>query len=202
MTISFKIKLNWSFIMNKKFKNSIKFAVYIAVITFLLAAIFSIVSASSLSRVSWIFGLIIVLIIVVVGILFDMLGVAATAADEVPFNAMAAEKVMGAKEAVTITKNADKFSSFCNDVIGDITGIISGSALTIVIIEIASIANIQEESIIQISLSVFLTSIIAALTVGGKAVGKYFAINSSTEIVIIAGKFIYILESILKIKVF
>ncbi|HLR59830.1 MAG TPA: hypothetical protein VK094_05105 [Pseudogracilibacillus sp.] len=188
--------------MNKKFKNSIKFAVYIAVITFVLAAIFSIVSSSSLSRVSWIFGLIIVLIIVVVGILFDMLGVAATAADEVPFNAMAAEKVMGAKEAVTITKNADKFSSFCNDVIGDITGIISGSALTIVIIEIASIANIQEESIIQISLSVFLTSIIAALTVGGKAVGKYFAINSSTEIVIIAGKFIYILESKLKIKVF
>src|SRR5699024_7837702 len=184
--------------MNTKFKNSIKFSINIAVITFVLAAIFSIVSSSLLSKVSWIFGLIIVLVIVIVGILFDMLGVAATAAKESPFNAMAAEKVVGAKEAVSITKNADKFASFCND----ITGIISGSALTVVMIEIMNINNIEEESLLQIGLSVFLTSIIAALTVGGKAIGKYMAMNSSTEIIIIAGKFIYILESKLKIKVF
>lgn len=188
--------------MNTKFKRSIKFAIYIAVITFVLAAIFSIVSSSLLSKVSWIFGLLIVLVIVIVGILFDMLGIASTAADEVPFNAMAAEKVTGAKEAVLITKNADKFASFCNDVIGDISGIISGSALTIVIIEITSITDFQEDSIFQIVLSVFLTSVIAALTVGGKAIGKYLAMNASTEIIIVAGKFIYILESKLKIKVF
>ena len=188
--------------MNNKLKRSIKFAIYIAVITFVLAAIFSIISTSLLSKVSWILGLIIVLIIVLVGILFDMLGIASTAASEAPFNAMAAEKVVGAKEAVLITKNADKFASFCNDVIGDISGIISGSALTIVIIEITSITNINDESIFQIVLSVVLTSLIAAITVGGKAMGKYFAINASTEIIIIAGKFIFFLENKLKIKVF
>src|SRR5690625_7292953 len=117
--------------MNNKFKHSIKYTVYKAVIKFGLAAIFSIESSSLLSKVSLIFSLIIVLVIVIVGILFDMLGVAATASKESPFNAMAAEKVVGAKEAVSITKNADKFASFCNDVIGDITGIISGSALTV-----------------------------------------------------------------------
>src|SRR5699024_9096688 len=129
--------------MNTKFKNTIKYTVYIAVITFVLAAIFSIGSASLLSKVLWIFGLIIVLVIVIVGILYDMLGVAATAAKESPFNAMAAEKVVDAKEAVSITKNADKFASLCNDVIGDITGIISGSALTVVMIEIMNINNIE-----------------------------------------------------------
>ena len=188
--------------MNIKLKSSIRVSIYIAVTTFVLAAIFSIISTSLLSKVSWILGLLIVLMIVIVGIIFDMLGIAATAASEAPFNAMAAEKVVGAKEAVLITKNADRFASFCNDVIGDISGIISGSALTIVIIEIVNMIGSKDGSMFQIVLSVFLTSVIAALTVGGKAIGKYLAINASTEIIIIAGKFIYILESKLKIKVF
>src|SRR5690625_6633416 len=100
---------------------------------------------------------------------------------------MCAKKVGGDKEAVSITKNADKFASFCNDVIGDITGIISGSALTVVMIEIMNINNIEEESLLQIGLSVFLTSIIAALTVGGKAIGNYMAMNSYNEFFIIEG---------------
>src|SRR5690625_7899816 len=98
--------------MKPKLKSSIKFSITIAVITFVLAAVFSIVSSSILGHVSWIFGLVIVLIIVLIGIVFDMLGIASTAANEAPFNAMAAEKVSGAKEAVIIIKNADKFSSF------------------------------------------------------------------------------------------
>src|SRR5699024_11506879 len=118
-----------------------------------------------------------------------MLGVVVTEAKEQLVNTMDVDKDVGAKEGVSISKNADKFDSFCYDVIGDITGIISGSALNVVMIEIMNINNIEEESLLQIGLSVFLTSIIAALTVGGKAIGKYMAMNSSTEIIIIAGKF-------------
>ena len=188
--------------MNDQIKRSLKFSMYIAVITFVLAAIFSIISSSLLSKVSWILGLLIVLIIVLIGIIFDMLGIASTAASTAPFNAMAAEKVKGAKEAVLVTRNADKFASFSNDVIGDISGIISGSALTIVIIEIANISDMTEESIAYLSLSVLLTSLIAALTVGGKAIGKYYAINHSTEILLWVGKFLFLLEKNLKIKVF
>src|SRR5699024_8977906 len=121
-------------------------------------------SSSLQCKVYVLFGLMIGVLIVIVGMLFDMVGVAAIAATEWHFNAMADEKVVGAKEVVSITKNADKFASFCNDVIGDITGIISGSALTVVMIEIMNINNIEEESLLQIGLSVFLTSIIAALT--------------------------------------
>lgn len=187
--------------MNDKIKSSIKFSLTIAVITFVLAAIFSSLSSSVLNQVSWIFGLFIVLVIVIIGIVFDMLGIASAAAKESPLNAMAAEKVTGAREAVIIHKNADKFSSFCNDVIGDISGIVSGAALAIVIIEIANLYQGDYESTVQMTLSVLLTSFIAALTVGGKALGKHFAITSSTNIILVAGKVIYVIENKLKIKV-
>jgi CBS domain containing-hemolysin-like protein len=166
-----------------------------------LAAIFSIISSSLLSGVIWTIGLIIVLVIVLIGVVFDMLGIASTAAQEAPFHAMAAEKVTGAKEAVAIIRNADKFASFCNDVIGDISGIVSGTATAIVVLQIAAISGHGEGSPYQIFLSVLLTSLVAALTVGGKAVGKYFAINASTKIIFFAGKVIAIIQNKFKIKV-
>src|SRR5690625_4787938 len=103
--------------MKRKMKRSIKFSLTIAVITFVLAAIFSIISTSALSNVSWMLGSVIVLLIVLIGIVFDMLCTASTAAKKAPINAMAADKVMGAREAFVIVKNADKFASFCNDVV-------------------------------------------------------------------------------------
>src|SRR5690625_2652334 len=125
--------------MKERTKESIKFSLTIAVITFVLAAIFSSFSSTLLSNVSWIIGFIIVLFIVCIGIVFDMLGIAAAAAKDAPLHAMAAEKVKGAREAVLIYRNAEKVASFSNDVIGDISGIVSGSALTIVIIQIAQL---------------------------------------------------------------
>src|SRR5690625_495302 len=187
--------------MNPQIKRSIKFSLTIAVITFVLAAIFSIVSSSLLSKIIWYLGMIVVLIIVLIGIVFDMLGIASTAAKEAPFHAMAAEKVHGAKESVIIIRNADKFASFSNDVIGDISGIVSGTASAIVVLQIAKLMGHGEGSAFQIILSVLLTSLVAALTVGGKAMGKYFAINKSTNIIIVVGKIISFIENNLKIKV-
>ena len=60
------------------------------------------------------------------GIVFDIIGVAVTAADERPFHSMAAHKTPGAREALGLIRRANKVSSFCNDVVGDICGIISG----------------------------------------------------------------------------
>src|SRR5699024_9088425 len=131
--------------MNPKVKRSIKFSVIIAVITFVLAAIFSVISTSILGQVMWVVGLGVVFLIVFIGIFFDMLGVASTAANEAPFHAMAAEKVPGAKEAVVIIRNADKFASFCNDVIGDISGIVSGTASAVVVLEIAELFQSQDQ---------------------------------------------------------
>ncbi|WP_101844243.1 hypothetical protein [Halobacillus sp. Marseille-P3879] len=187
--------------MDNKFRKSLKFSFSIAVITFVLAAIFSIISSSVLSGVVWGIGLIIVLLIVFTGVIFDMLGIAATAASEPPFHAMAAEKIPGAKEAIVIVRNADRFASFCNDVIGDISGIVSGTASAVVVIQLANVFGHSDGSTVQITLSVILTSIVAALTVGGKAVGKFFAIHSSTKIIFAAARVIAWIESNLKINI-
>lgn len=187
--------------MKSKLNQSIKFSLTIAVITFVLAAIFSVIASSLLASVTWIVGLIIVFFIVFVGIFSDMLGVASTAAKEPPLNAMAAEKVYGAKEAVIIVKNADKFSSFANDVIGDISGIISGTATVVVVLNLSKIIGEGEGSSTELFFSVLLTSIVASVTVGGKALGKFFAIHSNITIIMFTGKLIAFIQDKLKIRV-
>jgi CBS domain containing-hemolysin-like protein len=186
--------------MKNQIKKSLKFSISIAVITFVLAAIFSVISSSILSDVIWIIGLIIVFLIVLIGVVFDMIGTASAAADEPPFHAMAAERIPGAKQAILIVRNAERFASFCNDVIGDISGIVSGTASAIVVIQLARVFGHSDGSTVYIVISVLLTSLVAALTVGGKALGKYFAIHSSTEIIFFAGKIVAFFEDKLNIR--
>ncbi|UKI27690.1 MAG: hypothetical protein L6V91_03675 [Bacilli bacterium] len=119
-------------------------------------------------------GIIILITFILIGIIFDMIGVAVTSSNEEPLHAMSSKKIKGAKKAVSFKKNADKVSSFCNDVIGDICGIISGSAGVAVA---TSLANTYNLNIFYTTLIV--TAIIAALTIGGKAFCKKIAINNN-----------------------
>ena len=82
-----------------------------------------------LRNVQVLVAFIILVVIILTGILFDIIGVAVTAADEKPFHSMSSRKLLGAKTSVALIRNASKLSNFCNDVIGDICGIISGAAL-------------------------------------------------------------------------
>ncbi|SET60919.1 hypothetical protein SAMN05421676_10661 [Salinibacillus kushneri] len=187
--------------MNEHFKKSFQFSIGIAVITFVLAALFSIISSILLQGVGWLAGLLIVLGIVLVGVIFDMFGIAATAADEVPFHSMAAEKVYGAKQSIVIVRNRDRFASFCNDVIGDIAGIVSGTASATVVLQIAFGFGFPENSSQHMLISITFTSIVAALTVGGKALGKFFGVHASTKIILFAGRAIAFMEQNLRIKI-
>jgi hypothetical protein len=181
--------------MKQKLRLSINWSLTIAVITFVLAAIFTIVSTFTLSGLTWALGMIVVFIIVLIGIFFDMLGIAAAAADEVPFHAMASKKVFGAKNAIHIVRNADRFASFCNDVIGDISGIISGTATAIVVLQLTVAYGHTDGSIFHYVISVVFTSLVAALTVGGKAFGKTMAMEHSTAIIFRVGLLFYFLEN-------
>lgn len=186
----------------KPLQKSIQWSLGIAVITLVLAAIFSIISTFVLSGVTWAIGMLIVLIIVFIGVFFDTIGVASTAANEKPFHAMASERLHGAKHAVLITRNADRFANFCNDVIGDISGIISGTASAYVVLQLSLQLGYSETSGQQFAISILFTSVVAALTVGGKALGKTFAIHYATPIIYQVGRLLYILEVKLKIKLF
>lgn len=103
-----------------------------------------------------------------------MVGVAVTAADEKPFHAMAAKKVPGAGKAIWLLRNADKVASFCNDVVGDICGIISGAASAVIAGQIiAEIAQTGRGNVVQLAMS----GLVAGMTVGGKAAGKSIAMQ-------------------------
>ncbi|MCD8500430.1 MAG: hypothetical protein LRY71_00510 [Bacillaceae bacterium] len=185
----------------KEIKKSLNWTVAIAVITLVLAAIFSIVSTFILSGVTWAIGMVTVFIIVLLGIISDTVGVAATAAEEAPFHAMAAERLHGAKHAVLITRNADRFANFCNDVIGDIAGIISGTAAAFVVLQLALQLGQEDNQAFQFWISVLFTSVIAAITVGGKSLGKTLAMHYATPIIFQVGRLFYLLELKLNITI-
>ena len=157
----------------------------IFLVTVLISALMSFVSSNLLEGAGLILSFVILICIVLTGILFDIIGVAVTAADEVPFHAMASRKVPEAEDALRLIRNAGRVSSFCNDVIGDICGVISGSASAVIAARaIASMdANGRTGTIVTL-----LSAVVSGMTVGGKACGKSLAMNSSTAVVRTAAK--------------
>jgi CBS domain containing-hemolysin-like protein len=187
--------------MKFSIKNSIRWSIFISAVTFALACFFSVISNMILDSAGLIAGMVIVLVIIAIGIFFDVLGLASAAASEHPFHAMASERVNGAKQAIGIVRNADRFSNFCNDVIGDICGVISGGASAMVVLILLTSMN-NDNAMVTTIVSVLFAGLVSAMTVGGKAIGKSFAMNYSTEIILAAGKAFYFLERRFGIKVF
>lgn len=151
--------------------------VKVTLLAFSISLIFSFMSETVLPNVNVVLGIIILIVFIFLGIIFDMIGVAVTSADEKQFHSMNSRKIRGANIAVKFIKNADKMSSFCNDVVGDICGIVSGSAGTIVALSVASMLKID-----KFIVTLLITALIAALTIGGKALGKSYAINKNNLI--------------------
>lgn len=161
-----------------KLKTNYKWILKIVLIAFIISIIFSLISEVAIPNLNIYLSILLALLFIFLGVIFDMIGVAVTTADEAVFNSMASKKRKGAKTAIWLKKNADKVSSFCNDVIGDICGIISGSTGAVIAINISSKFNTN-----QIFTTVIVMSIISAITIGGKALEKTYAINKSNKIV-------------------
>jgi CBS domain containing-hemolysin-like protein len=125
------------------------------------------------------------LVFILIGIVFDMVGVAVTAASPGPLHSMAARREKGAAEAIALVKNAGKVSSVCNDVVGDIVGIISGATSAIIVARLA--AGMSSGGMLM---QLLIPAAVTGVTIGGKALGKTAAINSSTAIVVRTGRII------------
>jgi CBS domain containing-hemolysin-like protein len=164
--------------------------------SFFLAIAVSFISETLIIKTNIIVTLIILIIIILIGVLFDAIGVAVTACSEVPLNSMAAKKIRGAKEAIRLLKNADRVSNFCNDVIGDICGIVSGAIGATLVFRIL-LFNPNLESAL---LSAAITGFISSLTIGGKAIGKNVAIKNCESIVLKTGYILYLLSFPSRIK--
>jgi CBS domain containing-hemolysin-like protein len=188
--------------MKKTQNDFLRYSLFIAFVTLVIAFIINILATATLASTGWAIGMLVVLVIILIGVFFDILGIAATAAREEPFLAMCADKRPGAMEALRVVRNADKFSNFCNDVIGDIAGIISGVSSAAVVIGLIRDMGVSEGSAAYIIISVLFSSLVAALTVGGKAFGKSYAIKYSTQITFTVGRFLAFLEKYFKISFF
>ncbi len=169
---------------NKTKKDNWLWQVFI--ITFLLALIFGFISNTVVMKLNMIVASILLFIIILIGILFDLVGMAIASATEAPFHAKAARKHKGAKESIRLIRNAPKVSNICNDVIGDICGIISGSIGALLSVSISNTFKLD-----MVLISLIISALIASLTVGGKALGKRFAIKKSTEIIYFVGAIIH-----------
>ena len=174
-----------------RFKNA-KWVITIFLITIIVSGVISFASDRIMAYSGMVTAFFILFGIVLVGILFDVIGVAVTSADESPFHSMAARKVPGAQEAIRLLRKAERVSSICNDVIGDICGVVSGSAAATITVQLIQKFSFSWPTVI----SLVMSALVAGFTVGGKAIGKGFAVNSSTNIVYFVGKMIYSLECI------
>lgn len=158
------------------------------VITFFMSLVFSIVSTSVIEKLSIASAIVFLVIVVFIGILFDMVAIAVTVADEGDFHAKATKKIPGSKISVKLIRNAPKVANFCADVIGDICGVLSGAISALIGIKIAASFSLS------FNVQLIIGAIVAAVTVAGKAIGKEIATNHSTEIVHVVAKVLNVLH--------
>ena len=161
----------------KKENSEIKWFIQVFIMTFTLSMLFSYISANGVSNLSLIPAILILILVIAVGILFDIIGVAVTVANEHEFHAKATKKVKGSKDSIKLIRNAPKVANICADVIGDICGVLSGAISALISMKIT------EQFGMSFNIQFLLSAIVAALTVGGKALGKGIANNNSTKIV-------------------
>ncbi len=101
----------------KKEESPIKWFVQVFIMTFILSMIFSYISANGVSHLNLVSAILILILVIVVGIFFDIIGVAVTVANEYEFHAKATKKVKGSKDSIKLIRNAPKVANICADVI-------------------------------------------------------------------------------------
>jgi CBS domain containing-hemolysin-like protein len=154
--------------------------------TFFIAIFFSSLSNVIINKCNNVIILLLITIFFILfGVLFDIIGTAVLTANESTFHAKSAKKIKGSKEGVHLIKNSPRIASICNDVIGDICGIISGSCGAMLSIYLATKFNFN-----VVVTTLIISSLISSLTVGGKAIGKKYATNNSDDIVFVVAKLI------------
>ena len=154
-----------------------RWALTVLLASFLITALLSLASGEIIEGLPMFASILVLVLFVALGIVFDIIGLAVATADVTAFNSMAARRLKTGKKAVWLISNTEKVSSVCNDVIGDIAGVVSGATGA------AIAAQLFSESASGFWLSLTLTSLIAAVTVGGKALGKQYAVRYNEKIV-------------------
>ncbi len=162
---------------DKEENSKIKWYIIVVITTFILSITFSYISTTAITKLELLPAILILVAVIFIGILFDIIGVAVTVADEDEFHAKATKKVQGSKTSVKLIRNSARVANVCADVIGDIAGVLSGAIGAIISIKVTKNFNLSFD------MQFLISAIVASLTVGGKAIGKEIAQKNSTKIV-------------------
>jgi hypothetical protein len=168
----------------KKENKSHSWVFTVAITTFLLSLFFSYISNTAISNLDVIPGIIILILVILIGVLFDLIGVSVTIAKEEEFHARASKKIRGSKTAIKLIRNSAKVSNFCADVIGDIAGVISGAISTMIALKLTESYGMSS------SFQFVVSALVASLTVSGKAITKEFAKKNANKILEVITKVI------------
>lgn len=152
--------------------------IIVTLAAFFISIVMSLFSTIALKSVPLLIAILITFTFIVIGIVFDTIGVAVTSGDITVFNSMSARKIKSGKMGVMLVKNASKVSSICCDVIGDVCGIVSGACGTAIVTIIVTKTDAN-----LLLVTCLVSAIISALTIGGKAAEKSFAMKESTKII-------------------
>ena len=176
----------------QKKHSQLRWIIFIFFLTVVISSLISFISSTVFAGAGIVAAFVVLLLIVFLGILFDIIGVAVMSANEKPFHSMAAKKLPGAVEAMKLLRSAEKVSSFCNDVVGDICGVVSGSASAA--IAVRALTSMGSDAVGQLLMS----ALVAGVTIAGKACGKNLAIKRATDIVTLVSKGIYYTKSLFR----
>lgn len=170
-------------------KNNYSWIIKVTLFASLTSFLFSYTSEIVITKLNVYFSTLFLILVISFGVIFDMIGVSVTTVSATPFHSMSAKKVKGAKSAIKLIENAEKVSSFCNDVVGDICGILSGSISVLIA---ANLSNALKSDLFLTTL--LLTAVVAGATIGGKALGKSIAINKNVWVIYNVSKIISIFK--------
>lgn len=123
------------------------------------------------------------LFMMLVSVVFDGIGVSVTSCDKVAVKKLLQYDAKRAKIALGLIANAEKVNSVCADVIGDICGVLSGACGAVLAADLVSQTNTGGTW-----LPTLTSAVVAAATVGGKALMKGIAVKNADKYVVQTAK--------------
>lgn len=136
-----------------------------------MSIVFSMISQSLFPKIPPFLSVLIILFFIVISVVFDMIGVAFTSLGQCDLSKY--KKEQSYEVLVHLAENTDKISSFCGDIVGDICGILSGAGGVSLVLNL----NIIETNI-NFIVTCVISSIIAGITIFGKAIMKGYAVKN------------------------
>ncbi|MDE6758221.1 MAG: hypothetical protein K2J89_02950 [Clostridia bacterium] len=155
----------------------------ITIFTFFGAVICSFISQITTSKSDIIISIMLLSFMILVSIIFDGIGlsVASCSPDDIKKYARYPKQY---KIAQFLVINAEKVNNICADVIGDMCGILSGACGASIVVQLNLHSNGGHW------ITIIISSVIAAITVGGKASLKKVAVKNSAEFVFMSARII------------